>query len=50
MGDLSEKGNRQSAAIMVNYYYKLSEIEKNHEQYISESRINASREVKKWIK
>lgn len=50
MGDLSEKGNRQSAAIMVNYYYKLSEIEKNHEQYITESRINASREVKKWIK
>jgi malonyl-CoA decarboxylase len=50
LGDLSEKGNKQSAAIMVNYYYKLSEIEKNHEQYIIEGKINASREVKRWLK
>jgi malonyl-CoA decarboxylase len=49
-GDLSEKGMRHSAGIMVNYYYKLSEIEKNHELYITESRINASKDVGKWLK
>lgn len=50
LGDVSEKGINQSGTIMVNYYYKLSEIEKNHEQYITESIIHASRDVKKWIK
>ncbi|NIM14612.1 MAG: malonyl-CoA decarboxylase [Candidatus Aminicenantes bacterium] len=50
LGDTSEKGLKQSAGIMVNYYYKLSDIEKNHELYITESRINASKDVKKWLK
>lgn len=50
LGDISGKGMKQSAGIMVNYHYKLSEIEKNHELYITESRINAAPEVKKWIK
>ncbi|UCH94479.1 MAG: malonyl-CoA decarboxylase [Candidatus Aminicenantes bacterium] len=50
LGDTSEKGMKQSAGIMANYHYKLSEIEKNHELYITESRINASSEVKKWVK
>jgi malonyl-CoA decarboxylase len=49
LGDISEKGMKQSAGIMVNYYYKLSEIEKNHELYITESQINASKDVKRWI-
>jgi malonyl-CoA decarboxylase len=50
LGDTSEKGMKQSAGIMTNYHYKLSEIEKNHELYITESRINAEPDVKKWIK
>src|SRR5690606_18209528 len=31
LGDTSEKGLRQSAGIMVNYLYRLSDIEENHE-------------------
>jgi malonyl-CoA decarboxylase len=50
LGDTSKKGMKQSAGIMANYHYKLSEIEKNHELYITESRINAAPEVKKWVK
>jgi malonyl-CoA decarboxylase len=50
LGDTSEKGMKQSAGIMANYHYKLSEIEKNHELYITESRINAAPDVKKWVK
>lgn len=49
MGDISEKGLKQSVGIMVNYYYKLSDIEKNHEYYLAKSRINASKDVKRWI-
>ncbi len=50
LGDISEKGLKQSAGIMVNYHYKLSEIEKNHELYITESQMNASKNVRKWLK
>ena len=50
LGDISEKGMKQSAGIMANYHYKLSEIEENHELYIAESRINAAADVKKWVK
>lgn len=50
LGDTSEKGMKQSAGIMANYHYKLSEIEKNHELYITETRINAAPEVKRWLK
>jgi malonyl-CoA decarboxylase len=49
LADTSAKGMEQSAGMMVNYYYKLSEIEKNHESYISESRINISKETKKLL-
>lgn len=34
-GDLSVKGRQQSHGMMVNYLYKLSEIEGNHESYVS---------------
>ncbi len=49
LGDTSEKGMKQSAGLMVNYYYDLPKIEKNHEFYITESRINASKEVRRLI-
>jgi len=50
LGDISEKAIRQSAGIMVNFHYKLPDIEKNYELYISESQVNASKEVRKWLK
>jgi malonyl-CoA decarboxylase len=49
LADTSAKGMEQSAGMMVNYYYKLSDIEKNHEYYISESRINISKDTRKWL-
>ena len=49
LGDTSEKGLKQSVGIMVNYYYKLSDIEKNHEQYTAQAGITASRDIKKWL-
>ena len=50
LGDSSSKGMKQAAGIMVNYYYELSEIEKNHELYITEGQINASKSVRKQLK
>lgn len=46
MGDTSPKGLKQSAGLMVNYYYKLSDIDENHEEFVSEGKIVASRAVK----
>lgn len=49
LANTSAKGMEHSAGMMVNYYYKLSDIEKNHEYYISESRINISKETRKLL-
>lgn len=45
LGDTSPKGLRQSAGIMVNYYYNLDKIDDNHEEYVTEGKIDASRTV-----
>ncbi|MCP5050351.1 MAG: malonyl-CoA decarboxylase [bacterium] len=50
LADLSPKGLDQSSGMMVNYYYKPSEIEKNHELYVTESKITISKDVKTWLK
>jgi malonyl-CoA decarboxylase len=42
LGDVSEKGLQQSAGIMVNYLYRLADIETNHEAYRGEGRVAAS--------
>lgn len=42
LGDTSAKGLHQSAGIMVNYLYRLGEIEGNHEAYRGEGRVAAS--------
>ena len=42
LGDVSEKGLQQSAGIMVNYLYRLADIEANHEAYRGEGRVAAS--------
>src|SRR5262249_35348016 len=46
LSDLSPKGLQQSAGIMVNYLYRLGEVEANHEAYTGEGRVTASSAVK----
>jgi malonyl-CoA decarboxylase len=50
LGDLSPKGLRESAGIMVNYLYRLDDIEKNHEAYADRYEVTASNAVKKLLK
>jgi malonyl-CoA decarboxylase len=50
LGDLSAKGMRESAGIMVNYLYRLDDIEKNHEAYANDGVVVASTTVKKLLK
>ena len=38
-GDLSKKGLRQSASLMVNYLYDLEKIEDNHERFVNDEVI-----------
>ncbi len=49
LGDMSAKGLKQSAGIMANYYYKLSEIDENHEAFAESGKIVASRNVKGYL-
>ena len=46
LGDVSPKGLRQSAGIMVNYLYRLGDIEANHEAYRGEGRVAAASAVR----
>jgi malonyl-CoA decarboxylase len=50
LADLSPKGMQQSAGIMINYLYRLSEIEDNHEAYTGDGRIAASPMVARLAK
>jgi malonyl-CoA decarboxylase len=50
LGDLSPKGMRESAGIMVNYLYRLEDIEENHETYANNGEVVASSAVKKLLK
>ncbi|MEA2885751.1 MAG: malonyl-CoA decarboxylase [Bradyrhizobium sp.] len=50
LGDTSSKGLRESAGIMVNYLYRLEDIEKNHEAYANKGEVAASSAVKKLLK
>jgi len=50
LADLSETGMKRSYGIMVNYYYELSDIERNHEEYVTKANIVASRSVKSLLK
>jgi malonyl-CoA decarboxylase len=50
LGDLSQKGLRESAGLMVNYLYRLDDIEKNHEAYANQGEIAASSAVRKLLK
>jgi len=50
MADISEKGLKQSAGLMVNYKYDLATVEDNHESYAREKEINTTREIKALAK
>jgi malonyl-CoA decarboxylase len=50
LGDLSPKGMRESAGLMVNYLYRLDDIEKNHEAYANQGTVAASGAVRKLLK
>ncbi|WP_188262671.1 malonyl-CoA decarboxylase [Azospirillum tabaci] len=46
LGDRSPKGLRQSCGMMINYRYKLGEIDANHEAYRGEGKVNASSAIR----
>jgi malonyl-CoA decarboxylase len=50
LGDTSPKGLQQSAGMMVNYLYRLSEIEANHEAYRGEGRVAASSAIRNMLR
>ena len=45
LGDTSESGMARSAGMMVNYIYKLEDVERNHERYFADHAVVASRTV-----
>lgn len=50
LGDKSPKGLRQSHGIMVNYLYDLKDIESNHEAYVNDGQVAASKTVRSLLK
>jgi malonyl-CoA decarboxylase len=50
LGDVAPKALRESAGVMVNYLYRLDDIEKNHEAYANKGEVAASGAVKKLLK
>jgi malonyl-CoA decarboxylase len=50
LGDVSAKGLQESAGLMVNYLYRLEDIEKNHEAFVNQGVVAASTAVRKMSK
>jgi len=50
LGDVSAKGLQQSAGIMVNYLYRLGDIEANHRAYRDEGRVVAGSSVRSLVR
>ena len=50
LGDRSPHGMRQSAGLMVNYLYELSEVDDNHEAYSSNGVIAAATNVSRLLR
>lgn len=46
LGDISSKGVKQAAGLMVNYLYVLDDIERNHENYTAKGTVACSNEVR----
>jgi malonyl-CoA decarboxylase len=47
LGDTSQAGMARSAGLMVNYLYRLDEVERNHERYFRSHTIAASSQLEK---
>ena len=45
LADTSARGMRQSYGVMVSYRYALSEVDRNHEQFVHNGRVPAARRV-----
>src|SRR5882724_1067 len=50
LADTSAKGLQESAGVMVNYLYRLADIEAHHEAYVAEGRVAAAAAVKALLK
>ncbi|TAM87272.1 malonyl-CoA decarboxylase [bacterium] len=50
LGDLSSRGMRESAGMMVNYLYRLDQIDENHQAYAERGEIAASNAVRRLRK
>ena len=50
LGDSSAKGLAQSAGLMINYLYKLDDIEDNHEAYTGQGEVAMSGSLKALVK
>lgn len=50
LGDTSDAGLQRSAGLTVNYVYKLTDVERNHELYVREHKVAASREIETLAK
>ncbi|SDE78504.1 malonyl-CoA decarboxylase [Rhodospira trueperi] len=46
LGDRSEKGMARSVGLMVNYLYKINEIERNHEAYQGQGKVATSTAIR----
>ena len=47
--NISEVGFKRSFGVMVNYLYELTNIEKNHENYVNNNKIIVSSKIKKYL-
>ncbi len=47
LADTSKRGMHRSAGIMVNYVYRLADVESNHEAFVRDHQIVASHELRK---
>jgi malonyl-CoA decarboxylase len=50
LGDLSEKGLRESAGLLVNYLYDRQTVARNHEVYVNENKIVHSSAIEQLVK
>ena len=50
LADTSDNGLRQSHGLMVNYLYRLEDIERNHEGFATTGKVACSREIQKLLR
>lgn len=50
LGDRSDRGLQQSHGLMVNYLYRLADIETNHERFVTRGEVATSAAVRQWLR